>query len=256
MLILKKFTILIILFFFLFSVGISQDSESNSGKPTIKDIKYPNIIKLNSLALAFNNISLVYERGILPRLSVSLGVGYKYKGGSPKIFEAENSTITADADKISGFSITPDARYYLKTCEPNFLEGLYGGLYFRYTHYTSAVNFGYTPENEAEQLYRSDLILDEYGAGILLGYQLVLWERFNIDFLFFGPRYSRYHLSYEFDQQPDQEFLDELSDYLNEVVDRFGLDYNVDIRQQGEAKASTRFSFVNARFGISLGFAF
>ena len=106
------------------------------------------------------------------------------------------------------------------------------------------------------EYYNSDIALKEFGVGIQLGYQMIIKERFSIDFLFLGPRFSSYHFNYEFDQEPSQEFLDDLSEYLNEVVDRFGLDYNVDIQQEGEAKASTTFSFANVRFALSLGFAF
>ncbi len=98
--------------------------------------------------------------------------------------------------------------------------------------------------------------MNEYGVGIQLGYQMIIKERFSIDFLFIGPRISSYRLAYEFSQPPSGEFLDDLSDYLNEVVDRFGFDYNVDIIKEGEAKATSTFSFASVRFGISFGFTF
>jgi hypothetical protein len=257
MIILKKIIILSILSFFIFEGVISQDTTGvEKTKLGRKDIKYPNIIKVNSLALTFSNISLVYESGIMPRLSAGIGVGYKYAGVEPKLFTVNNSKIGADIGQIRGFSITPEVKYYLKSCEPELLEGFYGGLYFRYTHYSSNVKFGYEPENKPIEYNNSDIALNEYGVGIQLGYQLMIKERFSIDFLFFGPRFSSYHLSYKFDHAPGQEFLDDLSEHLNEVIDRFGFDYDVNIKKEGDAKASSTFSFANARFGISFGFAF
>ncbi len=50
--------------------------------------------------------------------------------------------------------------------------------------------------------------------------------------------------------------FDDLSGYINEVIDRFGGDYDVEIKQEGEAIARILFSFVITRFGLSLGFAF
>ena len=236
---------------------ISQDTTGvEKTKPGRKDIKYPNIVKINSLALAFSNISLLYEGGITPRLSAGIGIGYKYAGVEPKLFRVNNSRIGADIGQIKGFSITPDVKYYIKTCNPGLLEGFYAGLYFRYTRYSSVVKFGYEPENKPVEFYTSDVALNEYGVGIQLGYQLMIKERFSIDFLFFGPRFSSYHLDYEFDQTPSQEFFDDLSDHLNEIVDRFGFDYDVNIKKQGDAKASSSFTFANTRFGISFGFAF
>ena len=253
---LKKNIILFLLSLIIIVPAFPQASGISNNKPTRKDITYPNIVKINSLALAFNNISLVYESGILPRLSAGIGVGYKYAGDEPKLFTVNNSRVGADIGQINGFSITPEVRYYIKTCDPSLLEGFYAGLYLRYTRYSSDVKFGYEPENKPVEFYTSDVALNEYGVGIQLGYQLMIKERFSIDFLLFGPRYSSYHLGYEFDQTPSQEFLDDLSEHLNEIVDRFGFDYDVNIKKEGDAKASSSFSFANTRFGISFGFAF
>ena len=256
MIVIKKLIIFSILSFFIIEPVFSQDSDIKKNKHKKEDIKYPNIIKINSLALIFSNIALVYERGIIPRLSAGIGVGYKYTGAAPKMFTVNKSVISASIDKIQGYSITPGVKYYLKSCEPKLLEGFYGGLYFRYTHYSSAIEFGYFPANNTAEYYRSDITLNEYGVGIQLGYQLMLWERFSIDFLFFGPRFSSYYLGYEFNQTPSQEFFNNLSEHINEIVDRFGFDYNVNIKKEGNANASTSFSFLNTRFGLSLGFAF
>lgn len=256
MIISKKILVLSILSFVIIGSALSQVKSTEKDKQTRKDIRHPNIIKINTLALAFNNISLMYESGILPRLSVGLGLGYKYAGVEPKVFSVNDSKIGASIDKIRGFTITPEARYYIKTCDPSLLEGFYGGVYFRYTRYASAVDFSFLPASGIEEGYNADVAMNEYGVGIQLGYQLMIKERFSIDFLFFGPRFSSYHLGYEFDRRPSQEFLDDLSEHFNEIIDRFGFDYDVNIKQEGEAKANTTFSFANTRFGLSLGFAF
>lgn len=256
MTILKKLIFYLISFFLLIDPVKSQDLSTKENKAEVKKIKFPNIVKINTLAIPFNNLSLSYERGIIPRLSAGIGFGYKYAGTEPKIFSVNNSKINADLEKIQGFSITPDLRYYIRTCDPSYLDGFYAGLYFRYTGYTSAANFIYEPDDSGTEYYTSDIRLNEYGLGLQLGYQLILWERFSIDLLFFGPRFSNYHFDYEFNQPPSEEFLDDLSEHMDEVIDRFGFDYNVEVKQEGEFKASSTFSFANTRFGISLGFAF
>jgi hypothetical protein len=252
-----KNTIAILVFSCLtIGTAFSQTIDSAKVKPSADQIRYPNIIKLNSLALAFNNISLIYERGIIPRVSAGIGVGYKYKGTLPSLLNIENSEIIVDFGDITGFSITPEAKYYLRACDPGKLEGFYVGLYFRYTGYQSGADFEYIPESSPTEYYYSDIHMNEFGVGIQLGYQMIIKERFSIDFLLIGPRFSSYKLGYEFDKPPSEQFLNDLSDALNEVVDRFGFDYNVDINQEGEAKANSSFSFANVRFGLSLGFAF
>ena len=235
---------------------MSQDSDIVKEKPQRVEITHPNIIKINTLALAFKNISLVYERGILPRLSAGIGIGYKYAGSEPKLFSVNASVIRASLDKIQGISISPELRYYLRACDPGLLDGFYGGLYFKYVSYKTAAHFEFSPGNYPVESYTADLALREYGVGIELGYQMLIKERFSIDFLFFGPRFSRYKLIYQFTEQPSRIFLDELSEYLNEVLDRFGRDYEANVKKEGEKKASTSFSFASMRFGLSLGSAF
>lgn len=251
----SKYLLLIsILFFLLVEPLLAQKVDSE--EPKREEITYPNIIKINSLALLLSNASLVYERGIIPRVSAGIGLGYKYAGTEPKLLSVSNSEIEVELDKIQGFSITPEAKYYIRSCDPSKLEGFYIGLYLRYTGNGTAADFEYNPEYGSSELYHSDVRLNEYGVGLQLGYQLIIKERLSIDFLFFGPRYSSYYMTYEFTDTPSQEFLDDLSLYLNEIIDRFGFDYNVDIQKDGDARASTSFLFANTRFGISLGFAF
>ena len=253
---LNKILLISILSLFMIEPVISQDLDNEKEKPQTEKITYPSIIKINSLALAFSNISLLYERGIIPRVSAGIGVGYKYAGTDPKMLQVNNSGIRVNMNKIKGFSVTPEARYYIRSCDPSKLEGFYAGVYLRYTGYKTTADFEYLPENNPAEYYHSDINMNEYGVGIQLGYQMIIKERFSIDFLFFGPRFSSYYLTYGFNQPPSEEFLNDLSEYLNEVVDRLGADYNVDIKQEGEANASSTFSFANMRFGLSLGFAF
>ena len=252
----KKLIILSILTSFIIGSSFAQDSDLEKYLRRREGIKYPNILKINSLAIPFNNISLEYERGLVPRFSFLIGAGYKYSGDIPKLFLTAYDKINIKLDRIQGYSITPELRYYLKTCNSRFLDGFYLGVYFRHTHYYTNAEFDYFPEGYEMQIYKADMVMNEYGVGLSIGYQLMLWERLSIDFMFFGPRYSNYHVGYEFDKNVSQEFLDDLSVYINEVIDRFGFEYEVDLKQEGDSRASTSFSFANARFGLSVGFAF
>lgn len=252
----KTALVLSVLSCFMIGSAYSQTSDSVQLKPSAKQFRYPNIIKLNSFALAFSNISLIYERGIVPRVSAGIGVAYKHSGTVPRLLNIDNSLINSEFDEITGLTITPEARYYLRACDPGKLEGFYTGLYVRYQDFNSTANFEYTPVSSPIENYFSDISLTEFGVGIQLGYQMIIKERFSIDFLFIGPRVSGYKMAYEFDRPPSDQFLDDLSGALNEVIDRLGFDYEVDIEGEGDAKASSTFSFVNARIGLSLGYTF
>lgn len=252
----KKIFILIIAIPFLSPAIYAQDEDIQKYLRRREGIKYPNILKVNTIALPMNNISLIYERGLIPRLSASLGASYKYTGGMPRILSTPDDVISFQLDEVQGFGITPELRYYIRTCDNRQLEGLYLGLYFRYTSYGTNANFSYAPVGGTIEVNNANIMLTEYGTGITLGYQLMLWERFSIDLLMFAPRFSNIKIGYEFENQASEEFLDALSESINETIDRFGLDYSVDLKQEGGTKASTSFSFLNVRFGLSLGFAF
>jgi hypothetical protein len=255
----KKVILPLVLVLIIVSQAFSQQGYDQAKEKYLQKkegFAYPNVIKINTLALPLNNISVSYERAISPRFSFSIGAGYKYSGSEPGIINVDSDKIDVSVGSITGYSITPEIRWYLKKCENRFLEGFYASLYLRYTKYGTTGNFTHFPDEYAPQQFTADVDLTEYGAGIQLGYQLVLWKRLNIDFLFFGPRYSNYRLGYEFNQQVSEEFLTDLSDYLNDVLDRFGVDYEVELKQSGETKASHSFTFANMRFGIAFGFAF
>lgn len=245
------------LFFLLFSQFCNaQDPDLEKYLRRREGVKYTNIIKINSLSIIFKNASLVYERALAPRFSLNIGGGYKYAGGLPKMFNSEDNVLQFSINRITGFTVTPELRYYLRACDSRLLDGFYAGIYFRYTRYTSDAQFNYYPDSTSPQFYKANAVLTEVGGGITLGYQLLLWERLSIDFLFFGPRYSFYNIGYEFDSGVSQEFLDELSGKINIVIDRAGIDYQVELKERGDRNASTTFDFSNIRFGISFGFAF
>ena len=252
--VLSKIKLLPLLFLCIYYSGYSQDSSSTSFEK-IK-ITHPNIIKINTISLPFKNISLIYERGIKPNLSAELGVNYKYGGLAPKLISVNSSTINLAMEKVHGLSITPEIKYYIKACDPTILEGFYVGAYLRYTKYNTAIDFDYTALGQPTAKYRAEMGMREMGVGLKLGYQLMIKQRFVVDFLFFGPRFSNYKFGYEFDEAPSQEFYDDLSQYFNEVIERFGGDAEVNIQKSGEGEASSSFSFVNMRFGLSLGYAF
>ncbi|MBU2650899.1 MAG: DUF3575 domain-containing protein [Bacteroidetes bacterium] len=238
--------------------SFSQDAgqintKANKSKITVTR---KNVVKLNTLAIAFRNVSLIYERSIRPRLSTTLGLSYKFSGREPKVLKAENYKINIDMGGITGFSITPTLRYYIKTCDPSILDGFYVEPYLRYTHFQSRSKIEYLPTGGSAEYIESNTTLDEAGIGFQIGYQLVICKRFHIDFIFLGPRYSRYFFNYQFDGNVTGEFLDDLSDYINEVIDRFGYDYSVKINPQGSKKANADFGFTNVRFGLSIGYSF
>ena len=248
---LKNILVILTLFLLIIEPVKSQNLNIDKEKLKRETITYPNILKMNTLALLFKKISLVYERRIIPKVSAGLGVGIKYAGTEPKLLSINHSDINIDIGKIHGYSITPEAKYYIRSCDPKQLDGLYLSLYLRYTNYETAANFDYLSKH-----YHANIGMSEFGVGFELGYQLIIRKRFSIDFLFLGPRFSNNHMTFEFKQPPSQRLLGDISDYMNKVITKFGFDYNIDIQKGRGNKAETSFISANTRFGISLGFVF
>ncbi len=244
---------------FFSTVGAQTSVESQKAerlKLFETNYQYNNIPKLNVMAMAFNNVSLYYERAIYPKVTASIGVGIKSSGKSQKVFEANNYNLKADFGSISGYSITPEFRYYLKTCEENVPAGFYAGVYFRYNIYKSNADFVHQIPDSIPSYFSSDASLRELGVGIQLGYQLVIKKRFTVDFLFFGPRYSFLKLTNEFNGQITESTKKDVEDYVNSVIERFGGKGDFEMKPSTTQKFSGNMGFPSFRFGISFGYAF
>src|SRR5436853_7266005 len=101
-----------------------------------------NTIKLNVLALLAVNISIQDEYTLNGNSGLCLGVSYLPErkiitNGVPADRETEIKDLS-----FSGFSITPEYRYYFKGNGP---KGLYLAGYFRYAQYST---------NEAEYKFK------------------------------------------------------------------------------------------------------
>jgi hypothetical protein len=118
-----------------------------------------NTVKLNPLSALFRIGSVFYERKMSDNLSLQLGVAY--------------TGLKLEETKFSGFSTTPELRYYPKA---NALNGLYLGPFLRYQNYSVQDEF-------SKGTYSS------FGGGAVIGRQWVYKSGFTLD-LFFGPSYN------------------------------------------------------------------
>ncbi len=255
-----KICLIIALFSFIFSTVEAQNSEDINSSEKLKlfqtNYQYNNIPKVNVMAMAFNNVSLYYERAIYPNITASIGFGIKTSGKSHKLFEANDYNLTATYGSITGHSITPEFRYYLKSCEEDLPAGFYAGVYFRYNMYKSNVGFVHQLPDSIPSYFSSDAKLRELGVGIQLGYQLVIKKRFTVDFLFFGPRYSFLKLTNEFDGDITASAKKDVEGYVNSVIERFGGKGDFEMKESSSQRFSGNMGFPSFRFGISLGYAF
>jgi len=116
-------------------------------------------VKINPISALLSTGSVFYEQRISEKNSWQLGAAYM--------------GLKLSDTRFSGFSVTPEYRYYPKG---NALNGLYIGPFARYQNYTLKAD-----ENKGS--YSS------IGGGVLLGRQWTYGSGFVLD-LFFGPSFN------------------------------------------------------------------
>lgn len=241
----KRKVLLSSLLFLHFSLSVSAQEKPVS--------VYKNALKLNSIGLVLNNASLLYERNLNGQFAVMLGAGYRWGGDIPKVFGLGNLIVSSNSRGLQGYHFTPELRYYFNFCDCAVLpSGLYAGLYTRYTKYYGDLNFHYWTGAEYVDVGVVSK-LNEMGAGIQLGYQFVFKERFLVDFMFAGPRFSTQRLRFSFNSDYAGELIPIIEEEINTRLEWLGMD-PISISPSGEI--DTRFGFRNFRYALSLGFLF
>ncbi len=215
--------------------------------------EYKNIVKINTAALLFKNVSLLYERKLNNHWTVLAGAGYRWEGTVPRAFGLGKVIVSTDASRINGFSLTPEVRYYFNLCEcGGSPSGFYAGFYTRYTEFFGNLTFHFWNGSEFKDS-SVDANLRELGAGLQLGYQFIFKQRFTVDFMFAGPRLSTYKLKTTIDPNDLEDLATIIEDEINEKLDWLGMDpISIDPSTEFEAN----FGFRNFRYAIGFGILF
>lgn len=214
---------------------------------------YKNMVKLNTAALLLSNVSLLYERKLNEHWTALLGSGYRWGGSTPKVLGLGDIILGIEGEQITGFSITPEIRYYFNFCQcGGSPSGLYAGLYGRFTKYYGNLSF-YVRNGEEyyDALVASNL--REFGGGLQLGYQFIFKQRWTVDFMFAGPRLSNYKFKANLDSEDLEALVETIEDGINERREAIGMD-PISIDPSPELEAS--FGFRNFRYAIGIGIMF
>ena len=214
---------------------------------------YKNIMKINTAALLLSNVSLLYERKLNEHWTVLTGAGYRWGGSVPKVLGLGDVIVSSETNGITGFSFTPEVRYYFNFCEcGGSPSGLYAGLYGRFTKYYGSLTFNVWNGSEYyDALVTSNL--REFGGGLQLGYQFIFKQRFTVDFMFAGPRMSTYKLKADLESDDLEALVSAIEEGINERRAAIGMD-PITIEPSSELEANFRFK--NFRYAIGIGFLF
>lgn len=214
---------------------------------------YNNAIKVNSMALAFKNISAQYERRLTDHWSVIMGAGYKWGGKIPKVVGLGEVVITSETAGVRGFSLTPEARYYFNFCNCGGSHtGFYAGLYTRLTRFYGDVAFNFWDGSQYVDVAGAGK-MRELGAGIQLGYQFIFKKRFIVDLMFAGPRTSFNRLTLSVDSDYAAEVIPIIEEEINKRLEWVGRD---PISIPVAADTRVKFGFTHFRYALGIGYIF
>jgi hypothetical protein len=162
-------------------------------EPSIPVISpYKNTLKINptpTFLLRGNNITVGYERIVKPYQSFSVHMG---PGEAPGTFPRLDSAILSRTNRKWGFIAAADYRFYLgsrnKRPAP---DGLYWGPYLTSYYFFNELNLSGTfAQVQGNIELEADIFM--INAGVQLGYQFVIKDRFVVDLVLVGPGFGAY----------------------------------------------------------------
>lgn len=242
---------------------VNAHAQNNSG------VYGKNAVKLNLFALPVKNFSFQYERELTEKMSVSMGLRLMPNGSLPMkgIFEtvfsedgeegmegeADFMTDFLNKSKVSNWAITPEFRYYFGK-KP--LNGFYLAPFARFGGFSLSWPTQFEDDYGDGHEIKLKAKGTAFSAGLMLGAQWHVGDRWVIDWWIVGPAFGsmRLKLDAAFDpNQTPEEVIEEIEDYL--YVDIAGAEV-VPERSGNSITASTTMPFGGLRTGLCIGFTF
>lgn len=172
-----------------------------------------NIIKLNLTSIGFGNFYLQDEYTLNGSSSVALGLSYLPSRSLPTTITTDDSSGNLKNISFSGFSITPEYRWYVKKHAP---KGFYLAPYLRYSKYTtSTYSFSYDRDNGQKDVASMEGSLSGIGVGLMIGTQWKFGDHVTLDWWIIGAGFSSSKVELtgkgNFDAAQQQDLRDEFS---------------------------------------------
>ena len=255
--------------------GIPKDSPLFSKKksaflsppPAIGEAS-KSVIKLNLTQLAFRNFSFQYEYGFHKNMSGAIGIGFVIPRNIPtQLFKPSSNAEGWQVPKFSGFTVTPEFRYYPgKKEEKQAPHGFYIAPYFRYAKYKLTADYLELYDNGTKtRTYKGTVTYGGVTGGLMIGSQWIINDHFSIDWWIagFGAGAAKFYANVVSDgtlnlttqEQTDLKDdirgdIDELGQFGKGAVDIQTTPNSATLTIKGVPMQSIRM------FGLNLGYAF
>lgn len=219
-----------------------------------------NLVKINLPSLVLNNVSLQYERLLMRKISVAVGLRFMPERKLP--FANTLLNVLGEPDpqvrdlldftRIDGFAITPEFRFYLGS----YGKGVYLAPFLRYETFGLHSRLQFSTGDNVYPI-QFDGRFSRIGGGILLGAQHKLARQFYLDWWITGPYVGSAKTSLKAQGfEIAEEDYDEYVQYINglEIQDGF---YKTKIEMsRTHAHISANGILPAVRFGLALAYRF
>jgi Protein of unknown function (DUF3575) len=235
------------------------DLEDNNGKESGSG---RNIFKINLMSLPYSNYSVQYERIILEKVSLALGLRYMPATNLPLGDALKDVLKNTDASaantllntKLDNYAITPEAKFYLSKQAG---KGFYVSLMGRYEKFNLISPFNILL-NSGKKI---DALLlgtkEGFGGGAMLGTQFAFGKHITLDWwiggVYIGPQ--TYKLSAEsatFKLSPSE--ITQIQDAL--TITNFWLETTTDVTPSKISISSSNSLTPSVRTGLCIGVRF
>lgn len=243
-------------FTFIFACLLMISSSGMFSQNTSKDFKNSVKFNVSNMLLYDSSYQFSYERIIKENQSINVFAGYQ----EFPIFSPDIDGVNFDKKKErDGFSVGMDYRFYLgKINKFSAPRGVYLAPFVSYFQFGTNRNLIYTnPDTGDVSTSALTTKMNLTNIGGELGYQFVLWDRFVIDCVLFGPSITRYKFNVKLDS--DISGLDENEAYqkiIEALKSKFPGINDLTGDQGVERKGVQSITAVGFRYNISIGYRF
>jgi hypothetical protein len=241
---------------FIFVLVLLISSTNVFSQSASKDFK--NSVKFNvtNTLLYDNSYQFSYERIIKENQSINVFVGYQE---FPIItLDLGSNTSFAKKSNRDGFSVGADYRFYLGSINKyRAPRGVYLAPFVSFFQFGTDRDINYTDSNNVVNTVNLSSKFNLTNFGGELGYQFVLWDRFVIDCVLFGPSLTHYKFNVKLDGSiPSLDDNEVYQKVIEAIKDKFpGID-GITGDEGIEKKGVQSVTAIGFRYNISIGYRF
>ncbi|MBW4362532.1 hypothetical protein [Flavobacterium taihuense] len=236
-------------FFLFFSAPVFSQGASKDFKNSVK-------FNVTNTLLYDNSYQFSYERIIKENQSLNVFVGYQ-EFPLITVDLSDDASFSKNSSR-DGFSVGADYRFYLGSINKfKGPRGVYLAPFVSFFQFGTDRDINYTDSNNTVNTVNLSSKFNLTNIGGELGYQFVLWDRFVVDCVLFGPSLTHYKFNAKLDGSiPGIEDNEVYQKVIQAIKDKFPGIEGVTGDEGIEKKGVQSITAVGFRYNISIGYRF